>query len=58
MGFENFEYFIHLITEQFYSEEAVIEFVTDAVAEMERRVVPSPTRMELNIQHHFGPRPS
>jgi hypothetical protein len=52
---EGFDYFIHLITSQFWKEETVVEALSSISKRVEDGTVPPHTRIEMQIQQHFGP---
>lgn len=54
---EGLDYFTHLVTGQFWREEAVVEALSSVSKRVEDGTIPPHTRIEMQIQQHFGPRP-
>lgn len=55
---EQFDYFTHLITGQFWKEEAVVEMLSTFADRVEREAVSPYTKIEMRIQQHLGPKPT
>lgn len=51
-------YFTHLIIRQFWDEEAVVEALSRTAEKAERDAVPPNTRIQMNVQQHFGRPPA
>jgi hypothetical protein len=58
LSIEQFDYFTHLITGQFWKEEAVVEMLGNFADRVERESVPPYTKIEMRIQQHLEPRPA
>jgi len=55
---ENFDYFINLVTGHFFDEQAVVESLTSFSEKAESTGMPPYTKIEMQIQQHFGPKPA
>jgi len=57
MRMENFSYFMKLIQNYLFREEAVVDIINDAFATMGKEDLPTNTRIELHVQQVFGSDP-
>ncbi len=55
---EGFEYFTHLITGQFWKEETVVRALSSMAERTEFETTPPHTKIVMQIQQQFGPKPA